>query len=379
MALERMKRLGAGVRSFMRSRSGAIAPMFGLLVVPLIIGLGAAVDIGRATTSSNNLQDALDATGLALSHLSSSTPAATVQADAQNWLNANMHDKSIGNITLSVNTSTQQVVLTATATVTTTFGSLAGLSQVPISGHTTVQWGLSHIELALVLDNTGSMADNNKINTLMSSANALVTTLSSTANTASDPNALKISVVPFSDTVNVGSTYQTADWITGIMPSAYGADEFSTSNTNRFLLLKAMNTGWSGCVESRPAPYDVQDTGPNPNVPASMFIPFFAPDEPDDNTIVSGTSRGKNTYYSFPNNYVSETLNNGNWQQEEELVTKYVTAPITGTNSSTGYQYGPNAGCSGLQPLLRLTTNTATVQAKINAMNAIGDTNIPWA
>jgi Flp pilus assembly protein TadG len=381
MNLQGIKRLGAGVRGFMTSRTGAIAPMFALLAVPMVIGLGAAVDIGRATTSRNNLQDALDATGLALSHLPSSTPAATVQTDAQQWLNANLHDGSISNISLSVSTSTQQVTLTANATINTTFASLAGISQVPVVSHTTVQWGLSHIELALVLDNTGSMADDNKINTLMSSANSLVTTLATTANTSNDPNALKISVVPFSDTVNVGSSYQSANWITGVMPSAYGADEFSTPLTNRFSLFAATKTTWGGCVESRPQPYDVQDTAPNPSTPATMFIPFFAPDEPDDNTIVSGSStrngRTTYTYYTFPNNYLSETLNNGNWQQEEELVTKYITAPITGTNPSTGYQYGPNAGCSGLQSLLRLTTNTTAVQAKINAMNAIGDTNIP--
>jgi Flp pilus assembly protein TadG len=94
-------------RPFLASRAGAIAPMFGLIAVPVVVAMGAAVDIGRSIDSRNNLQDALDATSLAISHLPSSTPAATVQADAQQWLNANLHDGNIGNVTLTVTTSTQ--------------------------------------------------------------------------------------------------------------------------------------------------------------------------------------------------------------------------------------------------------------------------------
>lgn len=375
MALRWIKRLSGGMRSFLRSRSGAIAPMFGLLAVPIVVVVGASVDIGRATASRNNLQDALDATGLAISHLPSSTASATVKTDAQQWLNANLHDSNLGPVTLTVNTSTQQVVLAANGTVNTTLGMLAGITSVPISATTTVQWGLSHIELALVLDNTGSMADNNKIQTLISSANSLVNTLSTSASASSDPSALKVSVVPFSDTVNVGSTYQTAGWMTGSMPTAYGTDEFSTAGANRFLLFSATHTTWAGCVESRPAPYDVQDTAPNASTPATMFIPFFAADEPDNNSVPYPGYPGY--YYSSYNNYLNDLTGGTNWQTRQANISKYVVSPITGTNSSTGYQYGPNAGCSGLQSLVRLTTDMTAVHNKINAMNAIGDTNIP--
>jgi hypothetical protein len=42
----------------------------------------------------------------------------------------------------------------------------------------------------------------------------------------------------------------------------------------------------------------------------------------------------------------------------------------------SGYSFGPNAGC-GLQPIIRLTKDTASIKAGINAMTAVGDTNIP--
>ncbi len=382
MALEWTRRLWAGARLFGRSRSGAIAPMFGLLAIPMVLGVGVAIDVGRATTSRNNLQDALDAAGLAISHMSASSTTAQIQTAVNAWMKANMHDGSIGpNYTVSVSTSTQAVVLTATASVTTTIGGLAGITQVPITANTTVKWGLSHIELALVLDNTGSMSQDNKLTDLTSAATTLVNTLSSQVST-SDPTALKIGVVPFSMAVNVGSTYANASWITGTQPSAYGPDIF-TSSTDRFTLLSQMGVTWGGCVEDRPMPYDIQDTAPNPAVPASMFVPFFAPDEPDDYSIkttsgyggATATKNGK-TYYDFYNNYEADVSTSSTWSTRQGYPSKYTKAPASGTHGYWGGAIGPNAGCQ-TAALLRMTTDMTAVKTELKAMIASGDTEIP--
>jgi Flp pilus assembly protein TadG len=352
----------AALRRLVRDRRGALSPIFGLMIVPVIIGVGAAVDVGRAVSSRNNLQDAVDATVLALAHLPTTTPAATLETDAQIWLSANVTDRNLGPLHVTVTPTAGQLSVSATSTVSTTMAQVAGVSSIPISASSTVKWGLSHVELALVLDNTGSMSASNKLPTLISAASSLVDTLSTTAGT--DPDALKISVVPFSMTVNAGAGYQSASWITGVMPSAYGSDIFSTANTNRFTLLSQMGLAWGGCVESRPAPYDVQDTAPSSGTPATMLVPFFAPDEPD--------TKG---YY---NNYLSDGVS-GAWQARQGNVAKYTGAPVSGSNDSTGYAYGPNAGCA-LAPLLRLTSNAnhmSEVKTTLNNMIAVGDTNIP--
>ena len=261
------------------------------MIVPLVVASGMAIDVGRAVSSRNNLQDAVDATALALAHQPTSTPLTTLQADAQTWLAADITDKNLGPLTVTVTPTSGQLTVSASSTVSTTLAAVAGVSSIPVTASSTVQWGLSHVELALVLDNTGSMSASNKLPTLVSAASSLVDTLSTTA--GSDPASLKISVVPFSMTVNVGSGYQSASWITGVMPSAYGSDIFTTSSVNRFTLLSQMHQTWGGCVESRPAPYDVQDTAPSSTTPASLFVPYFAPDEPD----TGGT---------FYNNYLSD-------------------------------------------------------------------------
>ena len=370
------------LRRAFRDERGAIAPMFAVLLVPMVIAAGVGVDVARAMSSRNNLQDALDTVALALAHLPPNTPQATLNSKANAWLNANLTDGNLGTVNMTVTQTTGQLVLTASSTVKTTLTGLAGVSTIPVQAASTAKWGLTHVEIALVLDNTGSMAGT-KLTTLISAANSLVDTLAASTQ-SSDPTALKISVVPFSMTVNIGSTYQGQSWLSGVMPTAYGTDIFDTAGTNRFTAFSTLGKSWNGCVESRPQPYDAQDTPPTSG--ATLFVPFFAPDEPGDGT---GSVSG---YY---NDYIDDgrSMNNYTWQQVETYAVKYnckkfnsntsATCKTTGTptvrsgtNSSTGYTYGPNAGCS-LTPLLRLTNDTTAVKTKLGQMQAVGDTNIP--
>ncbi len=382
--LDRLKRV---IERFARSRAGSIAPMFAIIgTFALMPAVAVGVDVARGMTGRNNLQDSLDAAALAVAHLPAGSSQATITSTAQSWLNANLQNSgSLGPVTLTVTMGTQQVDLNAASTVTTSLGALGsfgGLSQLPVKAHSTVKWGLNHIELAMVLDNTGSMSDDNKLSSLQSAASSLVDTLSASATQSGDPNALKIGVVPFSMTVNVGSTYQTATWMSGAMPTAYGTDIFSTTGVNRFTLLKNMSTSWGGCVESRPMPYDVQDTAPNASVPATLFVPFFAPDEPDDYSIqyssYSGNYDYKNGkyYYNFYNNYLADGTTSTNFSTRQGNSGKYTSKPASGTHPYWGGAIGPNAGCQ-TAPLLRLTTTMSTVKTELNAMVAAGDTEIP--
>jgi len=68
---------------------------------------------------------------------------------------------------------------------------------------------VNKLEVAMVLDNTGSMAGT-KLSTLKTAASNFVDTLSSAAARSADPDAVKIGLVPFSMTVKVGSGYQGA-------------------------------------------------------------------------------------------------------------------------------------------------------------------------
>ena len=73
------------------------------------------------------------------------------------------------------NTNGNQVVVKATANVKTNFMNLMGFSTMQVAADSQVKWGNSRLRVALVLDNTGSMADDGKMPALITAAKTLLT------------------------------------------------------------------------------------------------------------------------------------------------------------------------------------------------------------
>ena len=368
------------VRHAARDESGAAAVFFAvslILFAPLTLGM---VDIYLASSQRNRLQDALDAATLFAAR-STATTTTAVDAIGDKALLSNLvlpADVRLvaSNFTLNGDTVVGYAEVTPSAIA-------PGLwAHQNISATATVVRSVDRLEIALVLDNTGSMAGV-KLDTLKTAGANLVDTLAAAAARSTDPNPLKISLVPFSMTVRVQGTTATSSYNTSThtgpgIPSwidpqglasvnagASGSNDTFSTKTDRFTMLKQMsNQPWEGCVESRRQPYDIQEDAPVSSTPATMFTPYFWPDEPDDN------SAGKN-------NYLADKSSNGwTWKQKEQNPAKYTSAPNKTGTFMTGYSYGPNSGCS-MQPIIPLTANTAAIKDAINAMVAVGDTNIP--
>src|SRR5438105_2663385 len=77
---------------------------------------------------------------------------------------------------------------------------LVGMSTTfPVGAHTEVVWGNSRLRIALVLDNTGSMASAGKIGALQTASKNLIDQLKGIVVT---PGDVYISIIPFARTVN---------------------------------------------------------------------------------------------------------------------------------------------------------------------------------
>jgi hypothetical protein len=103
-----------------------------------------------------------------------------------------------------------------------------------------------------------------------------------------------------------------------------------------------------------------------------MFVPFFAPDEPDDNTVSAGflmgnyrdarTQRGGD----IANNWITnDKSSSSNWATRQAEPSKYASGNKNNviSDAKDGTDYGPNAGC-GLTSLLRLTNVRTAAGAK---------------
>jgi Flp pilus assembly protein TadG len=368
-------------RPFRRDQRGNVAVMFALSLVPLVGMAGAAIDYSRVSQVHTKLADALDAAVLAVGSQPPMTDA-KLYATVQSWMQVHMDTTIATSWKLdSVTQDKGNIVGIASADVDMTISRILGINSVPVTVQSQALRSLGKIELALVLDNTGSMKGT-KIDTLKSAASKLVDSL---AEATTDSNDLKVGLVPFSQTVNVGPDYQTANWLDAAGKSDAAKSLFMGLQVNRFDLFKAMGTTWSGCVETRDDAYEAAGTAPSAGQPDTLYVPYFAPDEPG--------AKGAKGYSEYNNSYLDDSADkditkefglgrkanrSSDWYKYVQGdVLKYAGAnPYSGTTGTFGYAYGPNSGCE-IAPLMRLSSDTSAVKGAINAMIANGNTDIP--
>ena len=223
------------MKNFIKSQNGNIGLILGLSIVPMMLGIGAAVDMVRANNTRAILQGAADSAALAGSTSKDQSPAALAQVvhdylevnkamDALQYVTNVSQDLNIGQGTFTVKVEGQ---------INTSFMGVAGIPTIDVGASSQVNVGGTALELALVLDNTGSMAGA-KIASLKSSAKQLISILEAEKG---DYSSLKVGVVPFSEYVNVGKGNLAAPWI----------DASAVTAAN-----------WAGCVGSRNSPLDAQ-------------------------------------------------------------------------------------------------------------------------
>jgi Mg-chelatase subunit ChlD len=172
------------------------------------------------------------------------TPA-EVQSKATTYFNAQFNRPEVANVAVNATVNSPQagsftLTMTVTGNVPTTFTKLLGQQKLDISSTTDVKWGIKKLELALVLDNTGSMAQSGKLTQLKSAAHNLLTTLQ---NAAKQPGDVKVAIVPFDTMVNIGTGYKDQFWV-----------DYTVKNIQK--------SQWTGCVIDRDQSYDAQDTAP---------------------------------------------------------------------------------------------------------------------
>ena len=82
------RRIRAAIVRFAREQSGAVALLFGLALVPVAGLMGLALDYSRGQLARAQLQNAVDAAGLAVAQMPRDTPIADIQAEAKKWVAA---------------------------------------------------------------------------------------------------------------------------------------------------------------------------------------------------------------------------------------------------------------------------------------------------
>ena len=194
-------------------RRANVAVTFALASIPIVGLVGAAIDYGHAMSVKATMQAALDSTALMVSKSASSLTSTQLQSNAQNYFKGLFSPPDASGVSVNAaytTTGGNQVTVNASATVGTNFMKLLGYNNITINSSTTTSWGSSRLRVALVLDNTGSMAQSSKMTELKAATANLLTQLQNAVTTAGD---VYVSIVPFVKDVDLGSSNYSGSWI----------------------------------------------------------------------------------------------------------------------------------------------------------------------
>ena len=391
----------AAFRHFWLSSAGNMTMMATLAAVPLFAALGAGVDYVRVARETTSLQAAVDSALLAiiasdqsdltgLSDSQKSQRLTELRSIAERFLEANYNSEQGETAAIEATVVINGDVVTMTAYHEMPMA-LMGIFGTPVSKITITseavrqKEAVTPIEISLVMDTTGSMGST-YMNQAKTAARNLLSTLYGGSKTEKPENAnIRVSLVPFAAAVRLDqAAYDfSMDWIDTTGESSVSGLNFSNNTWHNYRAWTSLrNQPWNGCVEARPsgsAPFNYNVNDAPPTGGDSLFVPYFAPDEP---TFSGSTSRP----YYYDNSYIgtsgnprettglsSTSTSYSNHDDRQKNVNKYVNKSISSEDSSS---YGPWYNCAA-SPIVPMTYDRTKVETGITNMSAGGNTVIP--
>lgn len=253
------------LRQFLKDRRGVAAVAFAVtfaVLAPMTLGI---FDIYTMTEQQGKLQDALDAAALYAAR-SPATTNTEVNAIGNKALGANLQlvsGATLQSSNFTLVTAAGDTKITGSASVNLPAYAPMEFVHSPITVTTEVTRPGNNLEVAMVLDITGSMAGAS-ITSLQSAANQLIDLVVSDTQT---PYYSKVAIVPYANSVNAGTYAAAARG--AVLPSTdinckngankLGCPNYTFTNANNSSKTFPSNN----CVSERTGSEAFTDTGPS--------------------------------------------------------------------------------------------------------------------
>lgn len=352
------RRVRRTLHEFGAARGGNVAITFAFATLPIIGFVGAAVDYSNSNSVKSAMQSALDSTALMLSKEAATDTADQLTQNAKKYFAALFSGSETPTIDATYsNVGGSSVVVNGTVAVPTTFMNVLGYNAVNVGASSTVKWGSARLRVALVLDNTGSMASANKMTALKTAAANFLTQLKTAAVDSTD---VYVSIIPFAKGVNVGTTSSARTWISSYIKWSGESDTWdevngtcnsytsgwgqsaptdkSSCTSRKGTWTSTSHSNWGGCVMDRTQSYDATNTAPATATPATLFPAYDDPSSDPCPVPVMGLSND----WTALNNKITAMTPTGGTNQAIGLQWGYqslTASPFTIPAYTTGYTY----------------------------------------
>ena len=252
---------------FLTNARGGVAPLMAVVAVPVMAAVGMAVDYSRVNAARTAFQVSLDATALMLSKDAATETKEALQTEATKTFNSLFSRSEVTDVNVTplyTSAGGSKLTLNGTAVVHTNFLGVIGIDHVDIKSMSVSSWGNTRLRVALVLDNTGSMASDGKMDALKTASHNLLTQLQQAA---VHPEDVYVSIVPFSKDVNFGSSNYAQSWLRWDLWEEVNGSCSNTSYSNRTscqshskVWTPATHNTWNGCVTDRDQNFDTTNS-----------------------------------------------------------------------------------------------------------------------
>lgn len=205
-----MRDVRARLSHFQRDSRGSISILFGLSCIVLFGLIGLALDSSRYYNYLSRMQAALDAAALAGAKLlpdETVDDATLTEIITANFMasmaEAGVKANSLQQPTIKIDRFKNSVEVAGAAQLPATLSPIvSGPKDVDVNLTSKVVFDMKKVELAMVLDITGSMTWNNKLEDMKSAAKEVIDEL---YNGALNEDGIRIALAPYSASVNAGN------------------------------------------------------------------------------------------------------------------------------------------------------------------------------
>ncbi|MEO3415712.1 pilus assembly protein TadG-related protein [Roseovarius sp. CAU 1744] len=262
---------------FRQKEDGAVVAFSLFLIILFLVMAGLGIDTMRHEMQRTRLASVADAASLAGAAAANNDAAkeAVREYFAKNGMADQLDAFGPDDVQITLNTS--KVTVNTSLTVDTYLLGLSGVHTLSAAATATAEKRIPKLEIALVLDVSGSMAGD-KLADLKVAAKQFVTTILDSA----DPGDAIISIVPFSfgvtpsdnlfNALNVAETHNYSTCIvfqesefdnTAISPTQQYAQQIYTSRYDVSGNFQTLNSSWRSCYTDdyfRVLPYSISET-----------------------------------------------------------------------------------------------------------------------
>ena len=190
-------RLRSGVARVKRDERGS-ATYFSIAMLMMMLAVGGiSVDLMQNEMTRTQVQNTLDRAVLAAADLDQPLDPAEVVQDYFNKAGMGQYLTSVG---VDEGLNFRTVTARADATTRTRFMQALGVPELAVPARSTAEERISNVEISMVLDISGSMGRNNKMENLHDAAETFINTVLTDAN----EDLVSVSIVPYTAQVSAG-------------------------------------------------------------------------------------------------------------------------------------------------------------------------------